>query len=148
MVQSLEDFDFTNSRDWKAILLLFGINALKRDNFVRHLVLPNKDAAIGSLTDLLLFRKHIYISKHNRRSNRQRATARALRMGKDLGRGALVVRWGSRRWWRWTGRRGDFTSTSWRRRWRLLGRRRGRLGAPTRRRRRWHRTSSWRANHR
>ena len=65
MFEFLENFDFANRRDGKSILFLLGIESLERNNFIRLLVLANKDATVGAFADLMLAFKDIDIAQHD-----------------------------------------------------------------------------------
>ena len=75
MVQGFENFDFPNRRNGETIFFLLGIDALERDNFIRPLVLTDKDAAVRAFTDLMLFGKDIDIAQHDGRANGNAANA-------------------------------------------------------------------------
>ena len=62
MLQGFQNLDFPESRNGKAVLFRFGVDAFESDNFFGGIVLRDKYGSVGSLSDLCLARKDILVS--------------------------------------------------------------------------------------
>ena len=80
MLESLQELDLAKCCNGESVFLLFCVNALKGDNFVRSFVSSHKHTSVGSLANLELLFKGIDISHNDGCPNRNRFRARATRL--------------------------------------------------------------------